>query len=178
MPLQKDSIFFRIYTSIENSIMKIVPVYKVGPVFKWIFKGTIPLFKFGMGSLVKDYVLLLTTTGRKTGKLRQTPLEHRYDKANDRYFIMAGWAGRTDWYRNIMADPHVRVQVGNRIFSCIATPASDNEIVDGLEEYIRANPRMLFILSRWADKELDGSRESLLRTAKYFPSFWLKPEDT
>lgn len=178
MSVQKDSLYFRIYTNIENFIMKIVPIYEVGPVFKWVFKGSIPLFKFGMGGLVKDYVLLLTTTGRKTGKLRQTPLEHRYDKANDRYFIMAGWAGRTDWYRNIMADSHVRVQVGNRKFSCKAVPASETEVVEGLEEYIRANPRVLSILSRWADEELDGSRESLLRAAKYFPSFWLKPEVT
>lgn len=174
---QTQSSAFHSFINVETFIMKyLVPVYKVGPVFKWIFKGTIPMFKLGMGGLVKDYILLLTTTGRKTGRLRQTPLEHRYDEANDRYFIMAGWSGRTDWYRNITANPNVQVQVGNRKFSCTAEPASEADVVHALTETAKINPSMLKVWSRWANEELDGSQESFQRAAAHFPSFWLKAE--
>lgn len=97
MSKQTSSPSFRFFLKTEAFIMKnSVPVEKPGPVFKWIFKSSIVYFKLGLGGLLKNYFLLITTTGRKTGKVRQTPLEHRYDESNDRYLIMSGWAGRTD----------------------------------------------------------------------------------
>ncbi|MBF6467046.1 nitroreductase family deazaflavin-dependent oxidoreductase [Nocardia beijingensis] len=56
-------------------------------------------------------VVLLTTVGRKTGKLRKTPLmriEH-----NGEYAAVASLAGAPThpvWYYNILADPHVELQ--------------------------------------------------------------------
>jgi deazaflavin-dependent oxidoreductase (nitroreductase family) len=154
----------------------LVPVEKPGPIFKWIFKSTILFFRLGLAGLLKNYFLLITTTGRKTGKVRQTPLEHRYDEVDDRYLVVSGWRGRTDWFRNVSANPEVHVQVGNRKFHCRAERASDEEVALILEETARISPAMLKMWSRWVGEELDGSRESLLRAAPYCPSFWLKPE--
>ena len=177
MSSQYSSPAFRSFIKTEGFIMKtFVPVEKPGPIFKWIFKSTILFFKLGLGGLMKDYFLLITTTGRKTGKVRQTPLEHRYDEANDRYLILSGWAGRTDWYRNVKANPDIHVQVGNRKFACHAEAASEADVVKVLEATARISPDMLKVWSRWAGEELDGSPESLQRAAKYCPSFWLKPQ--
>jgi deazaflavin-dependent oxidoreductase (nitroreductase family) len=121
----------------------LVPVEKPGPIFKWIFKSTILFFRLGLAGLLKNYFLLITTTGRKTGKVRQTPLEHRYDEAEDRYLVVSGWAGRTDWFRNVCADPEVHVQVGNRKFHCRAERASDEEVARIVEETARISPAML-----------------------------------
>ena len=177
MSSQYSSPTFRTFIKIEGFIMKtFVPVEKPGPIFKWIFKSTILLFKLGLGGLMKDYFLLITTTGRKTGKVRQTPLEHRYDETNDRYLILSGWAGKTDWYRNVKANPNIHVQVGNRKFACLAEPVSEEDVVNVLENTARISPNMLKVWSQWAGEELDGSRESLQRAAKYCPSFWLKPQ--
>ncbi|WP_454197472.1 nitroreductase family deazaflavin-dependent oxidoreductase [Nocardia sp. Marseille-Q1738] len=58
-------------------------------------------------------VVLLTTIGNKTGKLRKTPLmrvEH-----NGEYAVVASLAGAPDhpvWYYNIVANPHVELQDG------------------------------------------------------------------
>ena len=177
MSTQTSSPFFRLFVKIEAFIMKnFVPVQKPGPIFKWIFKSSILYFKLGLAGLLKNYFLLITTTGRKTGKIRQTPLEHRYDEVNDRYLILSGWAGKTDWYRNVSANPNIHVQVGNRKFHCHAEPASNEEVALILEETARISPDMLKVWSRWAGEELDGSYQSLQRAAKYCPSFWLKPE--
>jgi deazaflavin-dependent oxidoreductase (nitroreductase family) len=177
MSKQTSSPFFRFFIKTEAFIMNnFVPVEKPGPIFKWIFKSSILYFKLGLGGLLKNYFLLLKTTGRKTGKVRQTPLEHRYDEVNDRYLIMSGWAGRTDWHRNVRANPNVHVQVGNRKFHCRAEPASEVDVVLILEATARISPGMLKVWSRWVGEELNGSRESLQRAAKYCPSFWLRPE--
>jgi len=57
--------------------------------------------------------LLLTTTGRKSGERFIFPLF--YGKAGDGYFVVASKGGAPQhpgWYRNILANPEVDVQVG------------------------------------------------------------------
>ncbi|WP_326567809.1 nitroreductase family deazaflavin-dependent oxidoreductase [Amycolatopsis rhabdoformis] len=58
-------------------------------------------------------VILLTTVGAKTGKLRKTPLmrvEH-----NGEYAVVASLGGAPKnpvWYHNVVANPHVELQDG------------------------------------------------------------------
>ena len=66
-------------------------------------------------------LLLLTTTGAKSGQLRTTPMMYIPD--GDRLLVIASNAGapvHPDWYRNLVAHPEVTVEVGNEIFEAIA----------------------------------------------------------
>ena len=66
-------------------------------------------------------LLLLTTTGAKSGQLRTTPM--MYIPVGDRLLVIASNAGapvHPDWYRNLVAYPEVTVEVGNEIFEAIA----------------------------------------------------------
>src|SRR5512141_1126583 len=127
--MQKISLMEKIYNWLESFIMdKLVSQDTPGPLFKWLFKMPILQYKLGLGWLTGKYILLLTTTGRRSGKLRYTPLEYIYDKEHDKYRIAAGWGGKTDWYRNIQANPKVHVQVGRRKFDAAAEIASDEEV--------------------------------------------------
>ena len=72
--------------------------------------------------------LLLTTVGRRTGKARRTPLI--YGRDGDRYLIVASKGGSDDapeWYRNLAADPRVRIQVGGDVLDGAAHTASAEE---------------------------------------------------
>lgn len=72
--------------------------------------------------------LLLTTTGRKSGKTRTTPLIYGEDGAS--YMIIASQGGRPDhpaWYKNILADPSVELQVGPDVFAATARTADAAE---------------------------------------------------
>ena len=173
--MSKISLVERIYNWVETRIMDLVPQKNVGPVFKWIFKLPIIQYKLGLGWMIGRYILLLTHTGRKTGKLRQTPLEYEYDRENDHYRIAAGWGGNTDWYRNIRANPQVSVQVGNRKFTAIAEFATDEEVAEYMLRTSQRHPRMDRVWNRWSDQPVDGSFESYVYAAKFFPSVWLKP---
>jgi len=56
--------------------------------------------------------LLLTTTGRRSGQSRTTPLI--YGRAGDRYLVVASRGGaptHPGWYENLVAQPVVQVQV-------------------------------------------------------------------
>jgi deazaflavin-dependent oxidoreductase (nitroreductase family) len=171
------SLFQRIYLAIEHVVMTyLVPRDRPGPVWRVIFKQPIRLYKLGLGWLIGKRVLLLHTTGRKTGKHRITPLEYSYDHAADVYTVMAGWSGKTDWYRNACANPHVYVQVGRRAFHAVARPVSREGVAEMLAEMVQINPRALRMFARWSDEPVDGSMDSLRKIAIHFPALTLEPQ--
>ena len=72
--------------------------------------------------------LLLTTTGRRTGRPYTTPLI--YGEDGGRYLVVASKGGAPEhpqWYRNLLAQPEVQVQVGAERFRARARPASAEE---------------------------------------------------
>jgi deazaflavin-dependent oxidoreductase (nitroreductase family) len=72
--------------------------------------------------------LLLTTTGRKSGERFIFPLFYGGDGAS--YFVIASKGGAPEhpgWYRNILADPNVEVQVGTKTMRARARTATGEE---------------------------------------------------
>lgn len=174
--IEKAGLVERIYNRIETWILdRLVMQDSPGPLFKWLFKLPVLQYKLGMGWMIGGYILLLTTTGRRTGKPRQTALEYVYDKEKDRYRVAAGWGGRTDWYRNLLKNPNVKVQVGRRKFHAIAEKACDEEVATFMMHVSKRHPRMDRVWNRWSDQPVNGTIESYVYVAKFFPSFWLKP---
>jgi deazaflavin-dependent oxidoreductase (nitroreductase family) len=72
--------------------------------------------------------LLLTTNGRKTGKPTTVPLI--YAQAGDDYVIVASKGGapaHPGWYRNLVKDQNVEVQVKDDVFPARARTATGEE---------------------------------------------------
>ena len=68
-----------------------------------------------LGVVAGAPVLLLTTTGHRTGKQRTKPL--LYLMEDDAYVVVASYAGRPSnpaWYRNLQSHPTALIQVNNR----------------------------------------------------------------
>jgi proline iminopeptidase len=73
-------------------------------------------------------ILLLTTTGRKTGEKRTAPLI--YAKDGDRYVIVASKGGAPEhpgWYANLEKTPEVELQVKDEVFRARAHTANGEE---------------------------------------------------
>jgi deazaflavin-dependent oxidoreductase (nitroreductase family) len=73
-------------------------------------------------------ILLLTTTGRKSGEKRTAPLI--YAKDGDRYVIVASKGGAPEhpgWYLNLDKTPDVEVQVKGDVFRARARTATGEE---------------------------------------------------
>lgn len=71
----------------------------------------------------RDRLVLLTTLGRRSGERRTTPMMFHRD--GDQLLIIAsnvGAARHADWYLNLVADPHVIVEVGVETYDAVATP--------------------------------------------------------
>lgn len=74
------------------------------------------------GFYARESLLLLTTTGRKSGKSYTTPLSYEVD-GNDLIVIGANLdsARVSDWYLNAVASPRVIVEVAGKQFKATAT---------------------------------------------------------
>ena len=73
-------------------------------------------------------ILLLTTTGRKSGQPRTTPLIYRRD--GDDYLVVASMGGapqHPNWYRNLLAQPAAQIQVRADHVEVTARTAEDDE---------------------------------------------------
>jgi deazaflavin-dependent oxidoreductase (nitroreductase family) len=69
------------------------------------------------GQFANSPLLLLTTTGAKSGQLRTNPLV--YTRDGDRIVIIASKGGaptNPDWYHNVMAHPEASVELGSERF--------------------------------------------------------------
>jgi deazaflavin-dependent oxidoreductase (nitroreductase family) len=67
-------------------------------------------------------MLLLTTTGRRSGQPRTNPVVYTTD--NGRYVIIASKGGaptNPDWFHNLRANPEVIVEIGGETFPARAT---------------------------------------------------------
>jgi deazaflavin-dependent oxidoreductase (nitroreductase family) len=80
------------------------------------------------GHFGKAENVLLTTTGRKSGAARTTPLTVTVD--GDRLILVASNGGapkHPDWYLNLTADPDVTVQRGGQLLRFRARTATADE---------------------------------------------------
>jgi len=73
-------------------------------------------------------ILILSTTGRRTGQQHSTPLIFR--QHGDDYLVVASKGGSDEppaWYLNLQADRDVQVQVKGDRFAAKARPATPQE---------------------------------------------------
>ncbi|MFZ5857146.1 MAG: nitroreductase/quinone reductase family protein [Chloroflexota bacterium] len=103
------------------------------------------LYALGLGPLIGRIILLLTTTGRKSGLKRVTPLQ--YEKIGDDYYLGAARGRKADWVRNIQSDPRVEIRVGAKRLEGQAEVVTDpSRFADFLEVRLQRHPHMIGLI--------------------------------
>ena len=103
------------------------------------------LYALGLGPNIGKIILLLTTTGRKSGLKRVTPLQ--YEEIDGAYYLGAARGLQADWVRNIQSNPQVEVRVGAKQFIGNAEVVTDaSRFADFLEVRLERHPRMLGLM--------------------------------
>ncbi len=104
-----------------------------------------------------DHMLLLTTTGARSGETRVNPLA--YTRDGERLVVIASKGGAPTnpaWYHNLVANPVVTVEVGDEKFKARAMPAEGAErerlfeaqaaMMPGFKEYQQKTARRLPVI--------------------------------
>ena len=102
-------------------------------IIKWMSRAQSWVYQKSGGKLGGTFlqgapVALLTTTGRKTGQARVSPLLYLRD--GDRVVFVASKGGAADnpmWYLNLKANPKVSVQIKDEVLHLTARDATEDE---------------------------------------------------
>jgi deazaflavin-dependent oxidoreductase (nitroreductase family) len=81
-----------------------------------------------MEGMQRDRLVVLTTVGVKTGQRRSTPMMFHRD--GDRVLVIASNVGAPEhphWYINLVANPHVSLEIGDETYDATATTAEGAE---------------------------------------------------
>ena len=115
----------RAFTPTEERIGSVV-VKVMSNLNTWIYRASGG--RIGGRFLRGAPVLLLNTTGRKSGQTRTAPLLYLED--GDRYVVVASKGGMSHhplWFRNLEASPLVEVEIGRRKLPMTARRATTSE---------------------------------------------------
>lgn len=93
------------------------------------------------GMFAETPLLILHTTGAKSGQERVNPVAYLVD--GDRLVIIASKGGaptNPDWYYNLVANPQARVEVGTEQFAAVATVADEPQRTELFNKMAAKNP--------------------------------------
>jgi deazaflavin-dependent oxidoreductase (nitroreductase family) len=87
----------------------------------------VPATRAGLGAWLSTPIggamVLLRIRGRRSGVVREVPLN--YVVAEGSLWVLAGFGPRTEWYRNLLADPSVEAVLPGRVIAGRATEVRD-----------------------------------------------------
>jgi deazaflavin-dependent oxidoreductase (nitroreductase family) len=133
------------------------------------------LYASGKGWIIGWLILLLTHTGRKSGKRYVTPLQ--YEEIDGAYYIGAARGQKADWFRNVKANPNVEVAVGRKVFHALAELVTDPaRVADFLEYRLKRHPLMIGLMMKLHKLPMRPSREQFLELSQTTALVILHPQ--
>jgi len=146
-------------------------------IVKWFAQAPKWLFRARLGFLLGSRVLLLEHTGRKSGKVFQTPLEvAHHDPEHDQYVVCSGFGSKADWYRNLQANQDVAVWLGRRRYPATARFLPTEEAVEAMKDYEHKHPKAAAKLESYMGVSHDETDESWMAMMEKIPMIGLTPK--
>jgi len=141
-------------------------------VLRWLARLPVALYRSGLGRLLGARFLRLKHTGRVSGLPRYTVLEVLdVDRAHQTYFVASGWGERSDWVKNITADPAVEIQTGGRRMPARARRLTPEQAAEKMLHYGQQHPGALQSLARVMGYRVEGSEAAYRELGRRVPVF-------
>jgi deazaflavin-dependent oxidoreductase (nitroreductase family) len=109
---------------------------------RWLVRAPVWLYRVRLGILLGPRFLMLEHTGRKSGTRRYVVLEVVEHRSPRTYLVVSGFGDRAQWFRNIRANPQVRVcTLSRRPAPATARIFPQEEASAALTAYSARHPR-------------------------------------
>ena len=146
------------------------------------FRAPVQMYRGRLADLMASRgILLLTTRGRTSGQPRTAPVS--FMPHEGKYIVFSGWGATSNWYRNLRADPHVQVTVGQRTFSATAELIADPVRRQDMMRLMRAGsarrgppPFIRPVLKTLRVFDYDGELDAAVRAGPDLPVVEITPQ--
>ncbi|MEZ5117748.1 MAG: nitroreductase family deazaflavin-dependent oxidoreductase [Candidatus Nanopelagicales bacterium] len=142
-----------------------------------LFRAPVKLYQAHLGFVLGGRFLMITHVGRKSGLTRRTVVEvARHDPDVPEWYVVSGFGPRSDWFRNLQANPALRIDVGTHHFVPEQRFLGVAQTEELLRDYQRRHPRAAKELGkRLLGADFDASPESLHSLAERMPAVAFRP---
>lgn len=146
---------------------------------RYFLRAPVYIYRLHLGRLLGRRFLLLTHTGR-SGLRRQTVLEvMEYRKEVPEAVVMSGFGRNSDWLRNIETAGNEEVTIGGEHFAATHRFLGEDEAVNVVKNYERANrfmiPIVRWVLTRLLGWTYRGSEDDRRRLVRELPLVAFRP---
>ncbi|MCP3996110.1 MAG: nitroreductase family deazaflavin-dependent oxidoreductase [bacterium] len=130
-------------------------------------------FRARLGFLFGHRVVMLEHTGRRSDRLRQTPLAviRRQDNS---YTVCSETGPDADWYRNIKANPATRMWVGSHRYDVEQRFLDDSEAATALARCEADRPKTAARLTSRLGMPHDGTHQGRMKMVREIPMVELR----
>lgn len=112
---------------------------KPNAVTAWMYR-MVPKLPRGMRP---KSMIVLHQVGRLSGQPRTTGLQQIYhDSDNGAYYVAAAYGPTSDWWRNVVANPQVTIDIGGDVLDVVAAPVEPTEASRVMAAAIKQDPSL------------------------------------
>ncbi|HET8930374.1 MAG TPA: nitroreductase family deazaflavin-dependent oxidoreductase [Acidimicrobiales bacterium] len=128
--------------------------------FKHLLRIPVYVFRWRLGFVLGERIVLISHTGRRSGRSYQSPVEVvEHDRTTHEYIVCSGTGPDADWYRNLKADPATLIQVGNRRWTPTQRFLDPDEAAQRFRHYEAEHPGASRQLLDMMGNSYDGTDE-------------------
>jgi deazaflavin-dependent oxidoreductase (nitroreductase family) len=142
------------------------------------FRLPVHVYRANLGWLLGRRFLMLTHTGRRTGKRHATVLEILAHHGSE-MIVLSAFGRNANWLRNIQANSNLEITTGPRTFGATYRMLTEAEAIAVMAEYERRNrlamPLIRTVLTRLLGWSYDGSAQARSRLAAQLPCVAFRP---
>lgn len=113
---------------------------------RWLARAPIPVFRSGYGWVFAGVLVMVEHRGRRSGLPRYVILETVVAEPGA-VVVPCGFGSRSQWFRNVQADPRVRLwrgrTAGVRALAHVLPPAEARELLDRYRREHRLRARLV-----------------------------------
>lgn len=153
---------------------------KQKPTGAWrsILRAPIHLYRWRLGFLFGERLLMVTHRGRVTGAIHRTVVEVvEHDPEMSEYIVCSGTGPAADWYLNLVASPATEIQVRNRRWTPDQRLLDDDEAARRFAGYERRHPKAARRLLQTMGNSYDGTDSGRLEMMAEMPMIAFSDDD-
>ncbi len=135
--------------------------YPSNAIIRKLYRTPILLYRLGLGKLFGKYIMIISTFGRKSGKVRWTPIE--YFRQGDFIYAISGFERDPDWYQNLKAHPYVTLQTGQGTHAMFARRPETAEEWQGALDYLKESPVPALVIPEVVEQLDDPKIQAQIR---------------
>lgn len=146
---------------------------KPSGLFKQVLHAPVWLFRARLGFLFGRRIVTLEHIGRRSGKLRRTPLEV-VQRDGESYVLCSGTGPNADWYRNLRSAPAAGLWIGSARHEVEQRFLDDSEAATVFAGYEQAHRKAAIRLMEMMGVSHDGTHQSRMEMVANIPMVELR----